>query len=209
VASVGSFDELCSSFLDEWSGEASPVIGASGKAITRDLDFGVPAPEAVRMMYYDAVTYLPDDILCKVDRASMAVSLETRVPFLDHRVAEFAARVPLAMKVEGGRGKAILRKLLYGMVPKRLVDRPKAGFGIPVGEWIKGPLRDWAEDLLDPSEMRSEGLLDPMVVQQRWRDHLSGRRDSTPALWAMLMFQAWLKQQTTMGATAVEIASEL
>jgi asparagine synthase (glutamine-hydrolysing) len=209
VASVGSFDELCSSFLDEWSGEASPVIGASGEAMTRELDVGVPAPEAVRMMYCDGVTYLPDDILCKVDRASMAVSLETRVPFLDHRVAEFAACVPLAMKVDGGHGKAIVRKLLYGMVPQRLVDRPKAGFGVPVGEWIKGPLRDWAEDLLDRSAMRSEGLLDPGIVQQRWRDHLSGRRDSTPALWAILMFQAWLKQQTTIAATAVGIAAEI
>jgi asparagine synthase (glutamine-hydrolysing) len=209
VASVGSFDELCSSFLDEWSGETSPVIGESGEAMARELDVGVPAPEAVRMMYCDAVTYLPDDILCKVDRASMAVSLETRVPFLDHRVAEFAARVPLAMKVDGGSGKAILRKLLYGLVPQRLVDRPKAGFGIPVGQWIKGPLRDWAEHLLDPSAMRSEGLLDPAIVQQRWRDHLSGRRDSTPALWAILMFQAWLKQQTTMAATAVEIAAKM
>jgi len=148
-------------------------------------------------MYCDAVSYLPDDILAKVDRASMAVALETRVPFLDHRVAEVAARIPLAMKVQNGRGKHIVRKLLYGLVPRELVDRPKAGFAIPVGEWIKGPLRSWAEDLLDPALIRSQGWLDADIVQKRWRQHLSGQRDSTPALWALLMFQAWLGLQET------------
>jgi asparagine synthase (glutamine-hydrolysing) len=152
-------------------------------------------------MYCDAVSYLPDDILAKVDRASMAVSLETRVPFLDHRVAELAARIPLEMKVRGGRGKHILRRLLHREVPRRLVERPKAGFAIPVGEWIKGPLRPWAEDLLDPGLMRAEGWFDPEVVRRRWRDHLSGRRDSTVALWAILMFQAWVREQR--GAAAV------
>ena len=112
------------------------------------------------MMYCDAVSYLPDDILAKVDRASMAVALETRVPFLDHRVAELAARIPLDLKVRGGKGKHILRKLLYGLVPRELFERPKAGFGVPVGEWIKGPLRPWAEDLLDPATMRFEGWFD-------------------------------------------------
>ena len=146
-------------------------------------------------MYCDAVSYLPDDILCKVDRASMAVSLETRVPYLDHRVAELAARIPLDMKVRGGVGKHILRELLYREVPRKLLERPKAGFAVPVGEWIKGPLRPWAEDLLDPARIAGEGWFDPAIVQRRWQDHLSGRRDSTPALWAMLMFQAWLSEQ--------------
>jgi asparagine synthase (glutamine-hydrolysing) len=141
------------------------------------------------------VSYLPDDILCKVDRASMAVSLETRVPFLDHRVAELAARIPLGMKVRGGAGKHILRNLLYREAPRELFDRPKAGFGIPVGEWIKGPMRPWAEELLDPSRMAGDGWFDPVIVQRRWRDHLSGQRDSTPALWAVLMFQSWLTEQ--------------
>ena len=202
AASAGSFDEVYSSFLDEWSHEPSPVIGGQGTGGGFDLDIGVDAPDAVRMMYCDAVSYLPDDILAKVDRASMAVALETRVPFLDHRVAELAARIPLDLKVRDGRGKHIVRKLLYGLVPRELVERPKAGFGIPVGEWIKGPLRPWAEDLLDPAAMRAEGLLDPAVVQRRWRDHLSGRRDSTPALWAMLMFQAWLREQRGAAAEA-------
>jgi len=150
------------------------------------------------MMYCDAVTYLPDDILCKVDRASMAVSLESRVPFLDHRVAEVAARIPIEMKISGGKGKQILRRLLATEVPVELFERPKAGFGIPVGEWIKGPLRPWAEELLDPRRLAIEGYFDPAIVQRRWRDHLSGQRNSTPALWAILMFQAWLADQKTV-----------
>ena len=126
----------------------------------------------------------------------MAVSLETRDPYLDHRVAELAARIPLDMKVRGGGGKHILRQLLYREVPRELFERPKAGFAIPVGEWIKGPLRPWAEELLDVSRMGGEGWFDPAIVQRRWRDHLSGRRDSTPALWAVLMFQSWLREQS-------------
>ena len=147
------------------------------------------------MMYCDAVSYLPDDILAKVDRASMAVALETRVPFLDHRVAEFAARIPLDLKIRRGRGKHIVRELLYGLVPRELIDRPKAGFGVPVGAWIKGPLRGWAEDLLDPAMLREQGWFDPGIVRSRWRQHLSGQRDSAPALWAILMFQSWLESQ--------------
>jgi asparagine synthase (glutamine-hydrolysing) len=149
----------------------------------------------LRIMYCDAVTYLPDDILAKVDRASMAVSLETRVPFLDHRVAEVAARIPLDMKVRGPTGKHILRQLLYRHVPEQLFDRPKAGFAVPVGEWIRGPLRGWAEELLDPTRLAGEGWFDPKIVRRRWAEHLSGRRDSTNALWAVLMFQAWLDNQ--------------
>jgi asparagine synthase (glutamine-hydrolysing) len=153
-------------------------------------------------MYCDAVSYLPDDILCKVDRASMAVALETRVPFLDHRVAEVAARIPLSMKVGDGKGKLIVRKLLDHYVPRGLVERPKTGFAVPVGEWIKGPLKGWAEDLLDARAMRIEGWFDADVVNARWRDHLSGRRDSTAALWAVLMFQAWLREQKPAAAVA-------
>lgn len=187
-----SFDDVYESFLDEWSFEPSPVLSAESPA-GFDLDFAAGAPDTLRMMYCDAMSYLPDDILCKVDRASMAVSLETRVPFLDHRVAELAAHIPMHMKVRGGKGKHILRELLYGEAPKALFERPKAGFGIPVGHWIKGPLRDWAETLLDRSRMAEDGYFDPDIVHRRWQDHLTGRRDSTPALWAVLMFQAWLE----------------
>jgi asparagine synthase (glutamine-hydrolysing) len=197
AGSARSFDDVYSSFLDEWSFERSPVLGDESGAATPgfDLDVAPGAPDAVRMMYCDAVSYLPDDILCKVDRAAMAVSLETRVPFLDHRVAELAARIPVSMKVRGGKGKHILRELLYREAPRALFERPKAGFAIPVGEWLKGPLRPWAEDLLEPGRMAQEGWLDPAVVRRRWQEHLSGRRDSTPALWAVLMFQAWHRQE--------------
>lgn len=186
------FDDLFKSFLDEWAGESSPVIGSSGAG---GFDLDVDGPAAVRMMYGDAVAYLPDDIMAKVDRASMAVALETRAPYLDHRVAEVAARIPLAMKIGGGTGKLILRKLLYREAPAALFERPKAGFAIPVGEWIKGALRPWAEDLLDPARMAAEGWFDAERIQRRWQQHLAGTRDSSIAIWAVLMFQAWLREQ--------------
>jgi asparagine synthase (glutamine-hydrolysing) len=195
------FDDVYASFLDEWSFERSPVLGTAG-APGLDLDPFPGAPDALRMMYCDATTYLPDDILVKVDRAAMAVSLETRVPFLDHRVAAVAARIPLSMKIKDGRGKHVLRELLYRQAPRALFERPKAGFAIPIGQWLRGPLRPWAEELLAPGRLASEGYFDAAAVQARWRDHLSGRRDSTPALWAVLMFQAWLAAQG--GSTAAE-----
>jgi asparagine synthase (glutamine-hydrolysing) len=180
--------------LDEWAGQSSPVRAAGDvTAHLRPVDeIGAGGSDALRMMSWDATDYLPDDILCKVDRAAMAVSLETRVPFLDHRVAEVAARLPMRMKIDGSSGKAIVRKLLYRMAPPKLFERPKAGFGIPVGEWIKGPLRPWAEDLLDERRLKQQGYLDGDAIRRRWNAHLSGKRDSTAALWSILMFQAWL-----------------
>jgi len=208
TASAESLDDVYRSFLDEWSYEVSPVIGGEDVDNFWDLDVGADAPDCVRMMYCDAVSYLPDDILAKVDRASMAVALETRVPFLDHRVAELAARIPLSLKIQDGSGKHILRKLLYQMVPPELVDRPKAGFGIPVGEWIKGPLRPWAEELLDLDRIGSEGWFDPQIIHKRWSQHLAGQRDSTPALWAILMFQSWCDDQRS-GAGAERAGAQL
>jgi asparagine synthase (glutamine-hydrolysing) len=196
AGSARSFDDIYLAFLDEWSGQPSPVLGYDGQAGNLDLALGENVPDAVRIMYCDAVSYLPDDILCKVDRASMAVGLETRVPFLDHRVAEIAARIPIAMKLRSDGGKHILRQLLYRDVPKELFDRPKAGFAIPVGEWLRGPLRDWAENLLDPGRLAQEGWFDAAAIRRRWDDHLAGRRDSTHAIWAVLMFQAWLDGQS-------------
>jgi len=195
AGSAASFDDVYAAFLDEWSGESSPVTGWQGAQGALDLDIGPGAADPLRIMYCDAVSYLPDDILCKVDRASMAVSLETRVPFLDHRVAEVAARIPLNFKVRGGEGKHILRQLLYRHVPAQHFARPKAGFAVPVGEWIKGPLRPWAEDLLSPQRLAADGYFDVNPVRRRWDDHLSGRRNSTNAIWAVLMFQAWLDSQ--------------
>ncbi len=192
---ASSFDDIYLSFLDEWGLEESPVRAASQEPSRFDLSIGEDVPNTVRMMYCDAVSYLPDDILCKVDRASMAVSLETRVPFLDHHVAALAARIPVGMKVRGLHGKHILRELLFREAPRELFERPKAGFAVPVGQWIQNPLREWAEELLDPTRMAEEGWFDANIVQRRWRDHLAGRRDSTSALWAVLMFQAWLREQ--------------
>ena len=122
----------------------------------------------------------------------MGTSLETRVPLLDHRVAELAWRLPLDMKVRGNTGKWALRQVLYQHVPRELIERPKAGFAIPVGPWLRGPLRDWGESLLDETRLREQGYLDPAPIRQRWAEHQSGRRDHTPSLWAVLMFQAWL-----------------
>jgi len=185
-------DDVIDSSLHEWSATTSPVLAAGLLPKTAGFDMDLPgAPDEQRMMYCDALSYLPDDILCKVDRAAMAVSLETRVPFLDHRVAEVAARIPLSMKIQGTTGKAVLRKLLYRHAPRAMFERPKAGFAVPVGEWIRGPLRDWAESLLDPRRLAEQGMFDPAQVEDRWRAHLSGERESTQALWTVLMYQAW------------------
>ena len=145
-----------------------------------------------QMMYLDLMTYLPGDILTKVDRASMAVSLEARVPFLDPRVAEFAWRLPLSKKVSAGVGKRMIRNLVYRYVPQKLMDRPKSGFGIPVEEWLRGPLRDWAHSLLSPERIRASGYFDSGAVKDIWDRHQTGRRNEQAKLWPVLMFEAWL-----------------
>ncbi len=147
------------------------------------------------MMLSDSMSYLPDDILCKVDRASMAFSLETRAPFLDHHVVELAWRLPINMKIRDGKGKWILRQLLRKFLPPEAFERPKQGFSIPLAEWLRGPLRDWAEPLLARKRLEDEGLFNPEPVRAAWKTHLAGRDGQQHRLWAVLMFQAWLEAQ--------------
>jgi asparagine synthase (glutamine-hydrolysing) len=148
-----------------------------------------------RMLAHELLTYLPDGQLTKVDRASMAVSVEARVPILDHRVVEFALRLPPTLKVRGDTGKYILRNVLYQHVPRELFQRPKMGFQLPLSRWLRGPLREWAEDLLQADRLRRQGVLNPASMRATWAEHLSGQRDRSDHLWTVLMFQSWLDAQ--------------
>ncbi|MGQ0811538.1 MAG: asparagine synthase (glutamine-hydrolyzing) [Nitrospiraceae bacterium] len=180
--------------VSHWQEPAEVVLGATEPPtlITDRSQWALLPDFTMRMMYLDLVTYLPDDTLVKLDRASMAVSLEARVPLLDHRVVEFAWRLPLAMKVRTEKeGKWILRRVLDRYVPRALIERPKMGFGIPLDSWLRGPLRDWAETLLDERRLKQEGWFNAAPIRQRWKEHLSGDRNWQYSLWGVLMFQAW------------------
>lgn len=199
LRTIRTGDDLYHSLVTEWPREQKLVRDVERPRSRLDdaRILGDVAGAEQRMMLWDMLTYLPDDILTKVDRAAMGVSLETRVPFLDHRVVELAWRLPLRMKIRDSQGKWALRQVLYKHVPRELIERPKAGFAVPVGLWLRGPLRDWAEALLDEQRLHSQGYLDPAPIRTRWAEHLGGRRDWTPSLWSVLMFQAWLDRNAT------------
>jgi asparagine synthase (glutamine-hydrolysing) len=192
ISGVRNLEDLYRNLVSVWQDPGHVVKGALGNA---DVEIQVPSrlSAAERMMYLDSMSYLSDDILCKVDRAAMAASLESRAPFLDHRVAEMAWRLPLHLKIRGNQGKWVLRQVLYKYIPRGLIDRPKAGFSIPIGQWLRWPLRDWAEALLDSKRLQSEGYFYVAPIRTLWAEHLSGQRDHTNSLWTVLMFQAWLE----------------
>lgn len=197
IGNIGSADDLHVALVSEWAGEGGLVHGAKRVPNLLDDRAAWPALQdpAERMMAVDALTYLPDDILVKVDRSAMAVSLETRAPFLDRDVVEFAWQIPVEAKLRDGKGKWPLRRLLDRYVPAKLLDRPKMGFGVPLDDWLRGPLREWAGDLLSPERLQREGFLDPAPITRTWQSHLRGSQQAGHALWSVLAFQSWLEAQ--------------
>ena len=196
ILSSKNQQDLYKNLVSHWKQPTELVINST-EPPTRLTDFsGLEGIENFIqiMMYLDSVSYLPDDILAKVDRASMGVSLETRLPFLDHRIYEFSTRIPLNQKIREGKSKWILRQVLEKHVPKSLFDRPKMGFGVPIHNWLRGPLRDWAESLLSEQRLKDEGYFDSEIVRTYWSEHISGARNWQHYLWDILMFQAWREQ---------------
>jgi asparagine synthase (glutamine-hydrolysing) len=193
---AGHPDGLYQRLVSLWKTPDDFVIGGHEAAtLLTDPTVRQSLPDFTeRMMFLDLVTYLPDDILVKVDRASMGVSLEARSPLLDHRLVEWAWQLPLRFKARGHQSKWLLRQVLYRYVPATLIERPKMGFGVPIDSWLRGPLRDWAEALLDEHRLRREGFLQPEPIRKAWAGHLSGHCNDQYRLWAVLMFQAWLEQ---------------
>jgi asparagine synthase (glutamine-hydrolysing) len=193
IRSVGSVDDLFFSLVSEWEQPGHIVRDAREPVSLLSDRTSWPAlrDPVARMMALDSVSYLPDDILVKVDRASMSRSLEMRAPYLDPRVVQFAWSLPMHMKFRRGQGKWLLREVLQRHVPPRLINRPKMGFGVPLDEWLRGPLREWAECLLDPVTMLHQGFLEPAAIRPVWEEHLQGGSNGH-RLWSVLMFQAWL-----------------
>jgi len=191
-------DILYQLLISHWKDPSDLVLATSGDFAPEQVLASLSDKAAFedRMLFHDTTHYLPDDILVKVDRAAMAVSLETRVPMLDHRLVETAWTIPWSLNRQDGQGKAVLREVLYKYVPRTLLERPKMGFGVPIDSWLRGPLRDWAEELLGAARLRREGFFQAEPIRQKWTEHLSGQRDWHYYLWDVLMFQAWLQAQS-------------
>jgi asparagine synthase (glutamine-hydrolysing) len=189
--------KMFAAIASHWNDRSQLVLGSGGELPSR-LDEDSEWPDGSyleQIVYLDTVTYLPDDILVKVDRATMGTSLESRIPFLDHELIERVWRMPMRMRMRGNTGKWLLRKILSQYVPDQLVERPKAGFGVPLDSWLRGGLREWAEYLLDPKRLREEGFFDESLVRRAWKTHLGGKINLQGRIWNVLVFQAWLESQ--------------
>lgn len=197
-------DALYLRMVSQWNDPASVVIGGNDlpRSTALDMRSGSMISDIEHMMAVDTVTYLPDDILTKVDRAAMAYSLETRVPLLDHRIVEFAWTLPLDIKLRNGVGKWPLREVLDRYVPRHLIERPKMGFGVPLGDWLRGPLREWGADLLSSTRLHNDGYFNQAQIMEKWNEHQSGKRNWQHQLWCILMFQAWLSGNSQGNAKA-------
>jgi asparagine synthase (glutamine-hydrolysing) len=200
VLDVPSVDELYLRLTSTWP-DPQRLLVTGGESPARLPSDGFASPPE-RMMLADLQGYLPDDILTKVDRATMGASLEARAPLLDHRVVEFAWRLPIGQKIRSGEGKWLLRRILERHVPHSLTDRPKQGFGVPIDAWLRGPLLPWAQQLLSESRLRREGYLRPEPVRTALAEHLSGRHNRQHQLWNILMFEAWLDDQAPLRTPA-------
>ena len=198
LMNINSIDSMYRNLRSHWHDTNELVIGGDEypdflPSLQRDFDSFHPAE---KLMAYDLISYLPDDILVKLDRAAMALGLETRVPFLDYRVVDFAWSLPLEYKFYDGVDKWPLKQVLYNYVPEKLFNRPKMGFGVPIGHWLRGPLKDWAETMLNQSKIKSQGYFNSDLVERKWREHLSGKRNWERELWNVLVFQTWFQQKT-------------
>ena len=207
LLSAGSRQDIYRRILSHWDPPEQVVVAAREPltVLTDPRRHAELSDFTQQMMFIDLVSYLPDDILTKVDRASMAVGLEARVPLLDHSVVEFAWRLPMSLRIRNGQQKWLLRQVLYKYVPPELVERPKMGFGMPIGEWLRGPLRDWAEALLARDRLAEEGFLDSRLVYAVWQEHVSGQRNWQYPLWDVLMFEAWLERHAAQRVPSSEL----
>jgi asparagine synthase (glutamine-hydrolysing) len=192
-----SFENLYDNLISHWN-EYEPIVKGNYNNLNKEMTSYEFLNDIEKMMAADTISYLPDDILVKVDRAAMANSLETRVPFLDYRIIEFAWQIPIFQKLNSNKSKLILREILYKYVPKELIERPKMGFGVPIAEWLRGPLKNWAEEILSEEKIINDDLLDYKIIKKKWDEHQSGKHNWQYHLWDVLMFQSWYDYQKTL-----------